>query len=251
MKTSKFATKNTVPTLRFSPTAWAKFVYLRDITGNEVGGFGISDPDDLLFIQDIVLVKQKVTVVSVSFLDESVADFFDHQVEVGHVPQQFARIWLHTHPGNSPSPSMTDEETFRRVFGSCDWSIMCILAQDGSTFARLQFNAGPGGNINLHACVNYNCSFEAADPVIWKQEYLANVMEERLLVTHNKPEPKELQSQPTDIFGGEEVIQETSLSPDDLLDQIDSMDPLEREFFMEELAIHAQYWNLESEVFNE
>ena len=34
-------------TLRFSPTAWAKLLYLRDKSPNEVGGFGISAPDDL------------------------------------------------------------------------------------------------------------------------------------------------------------------------------------------------------------
>ena len=84
-----------------------------------------------------------MTCVSVSFDDEAVADYFEDQVEAARVPQQFGRIWLHTHPGNSPEPSMTDENTFTRVFGSCDWAIMFIVAQDGRTFARLRFNAGP------------------------------------------------------------------------------------------------------------
>jgi len=33
------------PTLRFSPTAWAKLLYLRDLGETEVGGFPASDHD--------------------------------------------------------------------------------------------------------------------------------------------------------------------------------------------------------------
>ena len=99
------------PSLRFSPTAWAKLLFMRDVTDNEVGGFGITQAEDLLFVTDVVLVKQKVTCVSISFEDESVADFFEDQVEAGRQPEQFARLWLHTHPGDSPEPSGTDESS--------------------------------------------------------------------------------------------------------------------------------------------
>jgi hypothetical protein len=37
--------------LRFSPYAWAKLVFMRDFTENEVGAFGISRPDDLLLVK--------------------------------------------------------------------------------------------------------------------------------------------------------------------------------------------------------
>ena len=47
--------------LRFSPTAWAKLLYFRDKSDNEVGGFGISDPEDLLFVKEFVAVKQEGT----------------------------------------------------------------------------------------------------------------------------------------------------------------------------------------------
>ena len=60
-------------TLRFSPTAWAKLLYFRDKSNNEVGGFGITEPDDLLYVTDFLTVKQKVSGVSVSFDDEAVA----------------------------------------------------------------------------------------------------------------------------------------------------------------------------------
>src|SRR5215469_14058441 len=42
--------------LRFSPTAWAKLLFLRDIGDSEVGGFGITAADDPLFIENVQLV---------------------------------------------------------------------------------------------------------------------------------------------------------------------------------------------------
>ena len=103
--------KNHPWALRFSPTAWAKLIYFRDNSENEVGGFGITAQEDQLYVQDFVTVKQKVTFVSVKFDDEAVANYFEYQVDLGRKPQQFARIWLHTHPGDCPKPSMTDEES--------------------------------------------------------------------------------------------------------------------------------------------
>jgi len=93
------------PILRFNPTAWAKLLYFRDKTDNEIGGFGITEADDLLYVTDFVTVKQQVTAVSVKFDDNSVADFFDSQVDLGRKPEQFARHWLHTHPGSLAEPS--------------------------------------------------------------------------------------------------------------------------------------------------
>ena len=75
------------PTLRFSPTAWAKLLYLRDLGETEVGGFGISAADDLLCIEDIELVQQVCTGVSVAFDDQAVADFaqtYANQAERDH-----------------------------------------------------------------------------------------------------------------------------------------------------------------------
>ena len=68
------------PTLRFTPWAWAKLVFLRDLGPTEVGGFGISAKDDLLLIEDICLVRQRCSSVTVRFDDVAVADFFDEMV---------------------------------------------------------------------------------------------------------------------------------------------------------------------------
>jgi proteasome lid subunit RPN8/RPN11 len=236
--------------LRFSPTAWAKLLFMRDMTGNEVGGFGITQANDLLFVTDFALVKQKVTGISVSFDDESVANFFEDQVDLGRKPQQFARIWLHTHPGNSPEPSMTDEATFTRVFGSCDWSVMCVVAQDGSNYARLRFNVGPGGEIKIPVYVDYGCEFDAANFELWKQQYKANVIEDEIFKQTDSKEQVVSQKQPSvDLFGKKKQGNVPQLSSEDLLSEIDQMQPMEREMFMNELVVRSDFWDEESGVF--
>jgi len=252
MKNKKVNQRNQKPALRFSPTAWSKLLFMRDVTDNEVGGFGITEADDLLFVTDFTLVKQKVTAVSVSFDDESVANFFEDQVEAGRKPEQFARIWLHSHPGNSPEPSMTDEQTFARVFGSCDWSVMCIVAQDGGTYARLRFNAGPGGEVKIPVYVDYSYEFDAADFEVWKQQYLANVVEDTTFsLTGKSKSATGKQQDEADFFGGNGFEETSVFTNQDLLGEIDSMEPMEREMFMEELSVRSDFWDEESEVFYE
>lgn len=164
-----------VPRLRFSPTAWAKLLFLRDFGETEVGGFGITASDDLLFVEDLQLVRQRCSWAHVAFDDDSVADFFDAQVDAGHRPEQFGRIWVHTHPGDCPNPSLTDEETFNRVFGRSDWAVMFILAQEGRSYARLRFNVGPGAGFEIPVDVDYGRHFDGCDSDAWEREYLVNV----------------------------------------------------------------------------
>ena len=111
------------------------------------------------------------------FDDEAVADYFDDRVDAGLKPERFARIWLHTHPGDSPLPSGTDEETFSRAFGGCQWAAMMVLASDGAAYARLRFNVGPGGEAEIPVEVDFARPFAGSDAEAWEAEYRANVRE--------------------------------------------------------------------------
>ena len=180
--------------LRFSPTAWAKLLFLRDFGDTEVGGFGISSADDLLFVEDWQLVRQVCSWAHVAFEDESVADYFDEQVDAGRQPEQFGRIWMHTHPGDCPQPSHTDEETFARVFGQAEWAIMFILARGGQAYARLQFHSGPGASLRLPIEIDYTHPFPGCAPAAWKHEYLACVQS-----AHTNVWPDRWSAQTTDF----------------------------------------------------
>jgi len=166
------------PVLKFSPYAWAKLLFLRDLGPTEVGGFGIAHSDNVLSITDIALVTQRCTEVTVEFDDESVADLFDEHVDLGLRPEQFARIWIHTHPDVSARPSTVDVETFDRVFSSCDWAIMFILAKGGETFAQLHWRQGGPAQLPLSVEVDYSCSFAGTDHAAWEAEYRSRVTDE-------------------------------------------------------------------------
>lgn len=212
-------------TLRFSPTAWAKLLYFRDKSDNEISGFGISDPDDLLFVREFVTVKQEVTCVSVSFDDSAVADFFDTQVDLGRKPEQFARIWLHNHPGDSPEPSAIDEETFQRVFGHCQWAVLFVVAQDNRIYAKLSFNVGPGGHVLIPTEIDYSQDFGPSDHDLWDTEYTANIKATEWL---NERTGQESGAADHDL---------TSYAlPYDFLDEFEQMELQERQFILDELA---------------
>ena len=161
--------------VRFTPYAWAKQLFWRDRGDTEIGAFGITPADDLLLVEDVCLVRQECTPISVKFDDEAVADFFDEQVDHGRRPEQFGRIWLHTHPGNSAQPSSIDEETFARCFGRAHWTVMFILARGGETYARLRFNVGPGGDLEIGTNVDFTRPFAASQCGAWAKEYEDNV----------------------------------------------------------------------------
>jgi proteasome lid subunit RPN8/RPN11 len=220
-------------TLRFSPTAWAKLLYFRDKSPNEVGGFGITAADDLLFVQEFITVKQEVSCVSVRFDDEAVSKFFDEQVDLGRKPEQFARIWLHTHPGDSPEPSATDQETFQRVFGGCQWAIMAIVARDSSTYARLSFNVGPGGQVLIPVEVEYSRAFGPSDHEGWDVEYEIDVRAQEWLT------PASANNEQTPSQAG---LTDKAL-PYDFLDEFEGLDPVERQLILDELADRPELWS--------
>jgi proteasome lid subunit RPN8/RPN11 len=190
--TSRLPTTNPRPicdkrSLRFTPTAWAKLLFLRDYGDTEVGGFGVTSSENLLLVDDICLVHQTCSYAYVAFDDDSVADFYDQQVDIGKQPEQFSRIWIHTHPADSPMPSSVDEETFARVFGRSDWALMFILAREGQSYARLRFNTGPGGEVKLPVEVDYSRPFSGSRFPEWEREYLSCVQqaETNMAVSHS------------------------------------------------------------------
>ena len=227
------------PVLRFSPVAWAKLLYFRDRQETEVGGFAVTSVSDLLKVEDFITVKQDVTVASVSFDDQAVADFFEAQVDAGRKPEQFGRIWLHTHPGDSPVPSCTDEETFARVFGSCQWALMFVLARGGKSYARLRFNVGPGGSIIIPVDVDFGTPFGPSQQEAWEAEYKANIdaMTWTWGLDAHEPLGREF---------GKPSIPASTLDrvsvPDDWMEELEAMEPAERQLIMDELSARPDLW---------
>lgn len=185
-------TPNTMSRLRsespdvlfFSPAAWLKLQWFCHKGRTEIGGFGVSAEHNPLYIEEFITIRQRVTAVSVRFEDEALADYFDAQVDRGLEVGQFARIWIHTHPCESPEPSGVDEETFATKFGGCDWAVMFIVGRTGRTYARLAFSAGPGGQMLVPFSVHWADwpeTLAKLDPLEslaqrWREEYAANII---------------------------------------------------------------------------
>jgi proteasome lid subunit RPN8/RPN11 len=221
--------------LRFSPTAWAKLLFFRDRGETEIGGFGITSANDLLRIEEFQTVKQGVTMASVAFEDEAVADLFDQQVNLGRRPEQFARLWVHSHPGDSPEPSGTDEETFERVFGRCQWAVMFIIGRTGKTYACLRFNVGPGGRVLIPVEVDYSGSFGGSDRATWEAEYKENI---------------QVASWTRGLGGltdGNEFLDGDLMDGRDWLERFEQLDHEERVAVIDELAGRPELWSGETE----
>lgn len=130
-----------MPTLTFSPQAWLKILYMKNSADTEVSGFGISKADNPLYVEDFITVKQECTAVTTDMDEQALDKYLEEMEEVRGLPiSSFYRIWIHTHPNMSPSPSGTDEENFSTMFKSCTWAIMVIVGKDEEVYARLQLN---------------------------------------------------------------------------------------------------------------
>jgi len=129
-------------------------------------------------VQDFITVEQEVTGASVEFKDEAIADFFEDQVDAGRMPEEFARIFIHTHPSGLATSSGTDEKTFYNSFGKCNWAIMFILPKDTETPAAwLQFNIGPKSRSTIETKIDFSKPFPGVDIEAWDKEYNKNIQE--------------------------------------------------------------------------
>lgn len=145
--------KSFYPVLEFSAFAWAKLQYFLHVTQNEVGCMGIADdPKDPLFITDLLIPKQEVSMGSTKFDVDDLAARYEKLIEAGYTFGQFARVWIHTHPTGVHAPSGTDWTTFDEDFSEFDWAVMAIFAKDGWKFARLRYpdiNGRPGVDVDI------------------------------------------------------------------------------------------------------
>ena len=129
---------------------------------------------------------------------------------------------------------------------------MAIVAQDSSTYARLRFNTGPGGETKIPVCVEYGYQFDATDFELWKQQYLANVVEDDTFTLTRKSRRHAGREEEIEVFGSDGSEDLSVFDGQDILSEIDSVDPMEREYFMEELSIRSEFWDEdESEVIYE
>lgn len=117
-------------TLVIEREAYRKLLYIRDNKDTEVGAMGLCRTDDPLWVKDFDFIGQECTSTSMDFDEQAQQDYFDQHMSAGENPEHFLRVFAHTHPGNSSTPSSTDWEMFDEVLGQCPWRVMLILSQN-------------------------------------------------------------------------------------------------------------------------
>ncbi|MGA1753168.1 MAG: hypothetical protein ACO395_07405 [Pontimonas sp.] len=167
--------------LRFNAYAWAKFNYLLNVSENEVFCFGITPPNDPTLVTDLWIPKQTVSLASAELDEDDLSQRIEEMAQ--HAPiSSFLRVWLHTHPGNCAKPSGTDLETQKEIFGTCDWSVMAILAKGGDFHNEVMW-CGPDKRSHIRVkiphYVDWSLPFKGTDPDAWQAEYDANVNADR------------------------------------------------------------------------
>lgn len=170
--------------LRFTLYSWRKLCYIRDLGDTEVSFFAVSRRDDPGLVIDVRMPYQTGSMAYTEFDEERLANFFEDMVDAGLHPEEFGRIWCHTHPGQSASPSGKDEDTFKEEFGATNWAIMFILGKgsNAQTTCRIKYRNHPelehvlGTHVSKELDVEVD--LEADCPAInqdarelWKQEY--------------------------------------------------------------------------------
>lgn len=117
--------------------AWFKMIVMRNAGHREMAGFGVTDSEDPFTIDDIFLVKHEADAGSFDF-DPDAMNAFQVRMkdEFGLEPDQCMRIVVHTHPGQSATPSTVDWKNFGEELANQDWSIQLIFGKgnpDGQT----------------------------------------------------------------------------------------------------------------------
>ncbi len=173
------------PILRFSPTAWAKLLFLRDCGDTEVGGLGIASVADLLYVEDVALVRQVSPACLWPFSMKRWPTFSTGRWTPGQV-QQFAH--LAAYPSRQLLPAQPDR---RRDFYEGFWQKPVgsdvYPGPRRRSYARLQFNVGPGGGLTIPVAVDYSRSFAGSNHAAWEKEFLENVFTPPPVVAVEKP----------------------------------------------------------------
>lgn len=169
--------------LRFTPYAWAKLIWMRDRGDTEVAGYGITATEDPLLVTDFRLVKQECTSVEFHFDPEDGAEFMELMLDEGLMPWQYSNILIHTHPGDSPTPSPVDETNFGESFSHPNWATMFILAKGGNAYCRMKVNIGPGIVIEMISTVDWSIPFIGSNVDSWASEYEDKVSEMKFTMT--------------------------------------------------------------------
>lgn len=125
----------------------------------EVSLMGVSKSlEEINYIVDFVCIPQEASSGLTEPTDEGMLEYSENMLIDKNIPSvMFRSFWAHTHPGTSPTPSGTDNETFAKWFKDSDIGVMYILAEnDDSCMVKNQSKYFGRKNENMDTYVVFN-----------------------------------------------------------------------------------------------
>ena len=184
--------------ITFSKKAIAKYLFVRDYCNEtnlkeksnsnaflECSVLGISSPDRINYVDDVIIPKQEVTGTTTDIDQDWLHEWADEMWDKGedHAPKYTTRIWCHTHPGSSAEPSGTDEKTWSDTYmiDGVDWAAMIIIAQAVSsknehTYCRAKYESSIGMQVSrIGLNIDYDGKLVPIDYIYDMQENIINL----------------------------------------------------------------------------
>lgn len=237
-------------TLKFTPYAWSKLLWMRDRGPTEVAGYGVTGTENPLLVTDFILIKQECTAVTFDLDPEDGVEYAEKMTDRGIPPWACQNILIHTHPGDSPSPSGVDEINFAKAFTHPHWAIMFIIAEGGKCSCRLKINVGPGITKELNVSVDWSKPFEGADFEQWDVEYMSKV--EELTFSYNTPATQVAGNMSSKLLGKYDSVSEFNNIQDPLwyaedADEWLKLSELENDIINDDIDFEC-HWDINGEV---
>lgn len=167
---------------RFTPAAYQKIVWCLRKTSNEVGLFGISSANDICLIEDVVFVPQISRPATIEM--EDLNQYVEKMSLQGIPPGRCFRVWIHTHPGDSTTPSMTDEQTFTELLADHPWFVMMIFGRNLSASCAVGIKS-PRMRVSCAVEVDWSIPCTAVDFEQLDAEFTENVVEGKYTYNDN------------------------------------------------------------------
>jgi hypothetical protein len=172
-------------TLWFSPLAWLHWQFLCHNGDTEATAFGVTHETDPLLVTQLWVPKQECTFAFTEIENDQVNDLIEWAYDVELKPHQVRKVWLHTHPGDCPRPSWTDEKQFDDWMDKSDMVVMAILARGGDTYARVRARLqGKVQDFELGVAVRWDWVPQSVEEIVefmpkWDAEYKEKVKERK------------------------------------------------------------------------
>lgn len=132
---SKIKTEtNTYPTVYITYQALTKMHQYTQNCDKEIGWLGsaVKNEDGSYLIEDMYLIKQKVTGATTELEEDAIIEFMNNiRKNEGIEAMSKIRVWGHSHVNMEVFASSQDNETFKEYYSDCNFFIRIIVNKKG------------------------------------------------------------------------------------------------------------------------